>query len=81
MIPGSPPPDWEATALAAIDRLAASGRRFVCADLDVPAPPHAAHWGSVMAKAKALRIVRRVGYTASPRPSRSGGVCAVWERA
>ena len=29
-------------------------------------------------KAKATKLIRKVGYSASRRPGRDGGVCAVW---
>ena len=78
---GNADPSWESTALAAIETLAASGRSFTAADLaglGVVDPDHPCRWGSVMAKAKKLGLVRRIGYRPSPRPSRSAGVCAVW---
>lgn len=80
-IPGTPDPWWESGALTAIEALAKSGQPFTAADLDalgVGQPDHPCRWGSVFAKAKQLGIVRKIGYSASRRPSRSKGVCAVW---
>ena len=80
-IPGTPDPHWESTALSAIETLAKQGQPFTAADLTdlgVTEPDHSCRWGSVFAKAKALGIVRKLGYAASRRPSRSAGVCAVW---
>lgn len=83
-IPGNNDTWWQAGALKAIMSLAATGKPFTAADLEdlgVGQPDHSCRWGSVFAEAKALGLIRRVGYTASRRPSRSGGVCAVWQGA
>ena len=80
-IPGNPDPWWESGALKAIETLAATGRNFTAADLTdlgVADPDHSARWGSVMAKAKKLGLIERVGYAPSKRPSRSQSVTAVW---
>lgn len=78
-IPGSPDPWWESSALTAIAALAKTGRPFTAADLEVDAPDHPCRWGSAFAKAKQLGLVRKVGYTASRRTGRKGGVCAQWQ--
>lgn len=83
-IPGTPDPYWEAGAIKAIETLAKQGRSFTAADLTdlgVDSPDHPNRWGSVFAKAKALGLIRKVGYTASRRAGRAGGVCAVWRQA
>ena len=77
-------PWWESTALSAIEHLAANGQQFTAADLTdlgVPEPDHPARWGSVIAKAKALKIIEKAGYTTARRPSRNAGVTAVWRAA
>lgn len=80
-IPGNPDPWWEDGALRAIKYLAETGLDFTAADLTdlgVADPDHPARWGSVMAKAKALGLIERIGYAPSKRPSRSKSVTAVW---
>ena len=80
-VPGAPDP-WHADgALRAIEHLAALGRSFDAFDVATlmgSEPDHPNHWGSVFAKAKALGLIRKVGYAPSRRPGRVGGVCAVW---
>ena len=80
-IPGTPDPHWEAGALKAIETLANTGRPFTAADLTdmgVSEPDHPCRWGSVMAKAKALKLIRRAGFTTSRRAGRNAGYCAIW---
>lgn len=83
-IRGHPDPAWETNALLAIETLAATGTPFTAADLTllgIDDPDHPCRWGSVMAKAKTLGLIERVGYGPSPRHSRSGGVTAIWTAA
>lgn len=77
---GNPDPWWMSCALSAIGVLAAGGRQFTAADVGelVEPPDHPCRWGSAFARAKALRLIEKVGYRPSPRPTRDGGVCAVW---
>lgn len=80
-IPGSPDLWWEAGAMKAIETLARTGRQFTAADLTdhgVSEPDHSCRWGSVFAKAKALGLIRKVGYRPSRRAGRNYGVTAVW---
>ena len=46
--------------------------------LGVPDPDHPSRWGSLFAALKAEGVITPVGYAASTRPSRNGGVCRVW---
>ena len=81
MIPGTPDPTWESVALSAIGTLAQQGRPFTAWDVATlihHEPDHPNRWGSVLAKAKAIGLIRRIGYTQSRRPGRDRGVCAVW---
>lgn len=81
-IPGNTDPWWEDGALKAIQTLAATGRNFTAADLTdlgVTDPDHPCRWGSVMAKAKTLGIIVRVGYGPARRTGRNGGVAAIWK--
>lgn len=80
-IPGTPDPWWEASALNAIETLAKTGKPFTAAhltDLGVTDPDHPCRWGSVFAKAKALGLIRRNGFTRSRRAGRNGGYCLTW---
>lgn len=80
-IKGNSDPMWETNALLAIDTLAKIGRPFTAYDVAVvmeSEPDHPCRWGSVFAKAKATKLIRKVGYSASHRPGRDGGVCAAW---
>lgn len=79
-VPGNPDLWWEDGALRAIEHLAATVTSFTAYDLIglVDEPDHSCRWGSVFAKAKALGIIQRIGYTSSRRPGRSSGVCGVW---
>jgi len=62
--------------------LIAHGLPFTAADLTalgVPDPDVPARWGSFFAAAKARGDIIPAGYVASPRASRNGGVCRVWQ--
>lgn len=73
---------WEAGALSAIETIAKTGRPFTTpdlTDLGVAEPSHPNHWGGVIAKAKAMGLIVKVGYGTSRRAGRNGGVCATWQ--
>lgn len=72
---------WLSTARAALETLARTGLPFTANDLTelgVTDPDTPARWGSLFAAAKHGGLIRPIGYTPSPRPSRSGGVCREW---
>lgn len=80
-IPGTVDPWWETTALAAIETLARTGHPFTTSDLTelgVVDPDHPCRWGSIIAKAKTLGIIQRVGYGTSRRAGRNAGYCSIW---
>lgn len=73
---------WESGALRAIRAMAATGKEFTASDLTalgVDTPDHPSRWGSVFAKAKQLKLIRKVGYGTSKREGRNGGSCAIWQ--
>jgi len=73
---------WKDSAERAVRELAGRRVDFTAedlTDLGVPDPDHPARWGSLFAAMKKLGVVRPVGYRASARPSRNGGVCRVWQ--
>lgn len=77
-------PSWLDCAWRAMRQLAAEGRDFTANDLTemgVPDPDHSGRWGSLFAAAKAEGLIVPVGYQASRRRSRQGGVCRVWRGA
>lgn len=72
---------WEDGALRALRALAATGEPFTAPDVldrGVAEPDHPCRWGSLIAKAKQLGIIVKVGYGISRRTGRNGGVCAIW---
>lgn len=72
---------WHSVAHRAVAWWAASGRPFDAYDvtlLGVPDPDHPARWGALFAACRAEGLITAIGYRASRRPSRSGGVCRVW---
>lgn len=73
--------DWAGLALAGIEMLALSGRRFQAydvAELGVPEPTSSAAWGAVFNRARREGLIRRVGYAPSKRPTVAGSACAEW---
>lgn len=72
---------WIDCATRAVRELAGRGQDFTADDvtaLGVPDPDHPSRWGSLFAAAKRDGIISPVGYVASSRPSRNGGVTRVW---
>ena len=69
MIPGTPDPTWESVALSAIGTLAQQGRPFTAWDVATlihHEPDHPNRWGSVLAKAKAIGLIRRIALGHDP---------------
>lgn len=72
---------WRDCAERAARHLASGGGEFTADDLTdmgVPDPDHSARWGSLFAALKREGVIRPVGYRASTRKSRNGGVCRIW---
>ena len=77
-------PDWTTQALAALEELALTGEPFNANTLTahgLPNPPKPAMWGHLFKEAARTRIIRKVDYRPSGRPSRSGGSGYVWQGA
>lgn len=74
-------PDWTTQALAALEELALTGQPFNAETLTargVPNPPKAAMWGHLFKEAARVKIIRKVDFRPSTKPSRSGGSGYVW---
>lgn len=74
-------PWWHSTAYRALEHLAALGEPFDAyslTELGVTDPDHPARWGAVFLTAHLAGLIEPTGYRPSRRPSRAGGVCAVW---
>ena len=73
---------WRDEGLALIERLARSGAEFdaftLQEDHKLRQPPHSNHWGILFNIASRRGLIEYVRHHRSPRPSRSGGACAVW---
>lgn len=76
------PEPWKTVAMRALEAEAKTGKEFEAYTLevlhDVPAADHPNRWGGLFYAAARRGVIRKVGYHASLRPGRSGGVCAVW---
>ncbi|GAB3698520.1 hypothetical protein [Mariniluteicoccus flavus] len=73
---------WRDCATRALEHLAASGQTFDAYDLTelgVPDPDHPNRWGGLFQAATRADLIEPVGYRESRRPTRSGGVCRVWQ--
>jgi len=74
--------DWCEKATPVLLQVARTFESFTADDLrdfrSVPQPPHNNWWGVLMARMKALGLIRRVGYRASTRPEANGRVVALW---
>lgn len=72
---------WRNCAEIAVKHLAQQGIEFTADDLTalgVPDPDHTARWGSLFAAMKRAGVIKPIGYRASTRKTRNGGVCRVW---
>lgn len=75
---------WHDCARRALDWWADSGQPFDAYDLTelgVPDPDHPSRWGALFSAARSEGRIIPLGYHASRRPTRSGGVCRVWQGA
>lgn len=73
---------WRDSAERALRWWAETGQPFDAYDLTllgVPDPDHPARWGALFRAAYAAGLITPVGYRQSRRPTRSGGVCRVWQ--
>lgn len=73
---------WRSCAELALTWWAQSGKPFDAFDitqLGVPDPDHPARWGALFRHAHTAGLIVPVGYHQSQRPSRSGGVCSLWQ--
>lgn len=73
---------WRSTAGRALQWWAQTGLEFDAFDLTelgVPDPDHPARWGALFRAAHTAGLIRPVGYRQSRRPTRSGGVCRIWQ--
>lgn len=75
-------PWWWSTAWSALATEAKTGREFDAFDLTdrygVDGPDSPARWGALFRSAHTQGLIVPVGFRASRRPSRAGGVCRVW---
>lgn len=75
---------WLDCATRAAREMAGRGVDFTADDLTalgVPDPDKPNRWGSLFAALKRDGLIRPVGYRASTRPGRNGGVTRVWQGA
>lgn len=76
-------PDWTTQALAVLTQLASEDGRPINSDTliahGVPLPPKSAMWGNLFGQAARARIIRKVDYRPSARPSRRGGSSYTWQ--
>ncbi|WP_324650989.1 hypothetical protein [Georgenia sp. H159] len=73
---------WRDSAERALRWWAQSGQPFDAFDiteLGVPDPDHPARWGALFRAAYTSGLIQPIGYHQSRRPTRSGGVCRVWQ--
>lgn len=77
-------PDWTGQAYAVLTKLAEDGQPFNSETLiarGVPIPPKSGMWGSLFKDAARAKIIRKVDYRPSSRPSRRGGSSYTWQGA
>jgi hypothetical protein len=77
-------PDWTTQAFAALEELARTGEPFNASTLTargLPNPPSPSMWGHLFKEASRVKIIRKVDFRPSTRPSRSGGSGYVWQGA
>lgn len=74
---------WREEAEAALAAEAASGRLFDAYDLQerhgLTSPSGPNEWGPLFSHAAARGLITSVGFHQSRRPSRSGGICRIWQ--
>lgn len=73
---------WHEDAIATIAGLALAQHIFTADDLarEMRKPPHDNMPGQAFAAARALKLIRAVGYQTSGTKSRKNGVIRVWTR-
>jgi hypothetical protein len=72
---------WLDCATRGARELARRGQDFTADDLTelgVPDPDNPSRWGSLFSALKREGLITTVGYRASAKPSRNGGVTRVW---
>lgn len=78
-------PDWTSQAYAVLTELASEDGRPINSETliarGVPLPPKSAMWGSLFREAARAKIIRKVDYRPSSRPSRRGGSSYTWQGA
>lgn len=78
-------PDWTSQALAVLTKLAAEDGRPINSETlitcGVPLPPKSAMWGALFRDAARAKIIRKVDYRPSSRPTRRGGSSYTWQGA
>lgn len=76
------PAQWRATALQAIEAMAATGRDFQAWDLveemGLPDPDHPCRWGEVFRVAARKGLITEVGSARSKRPTTRSSLTLVW---
>lgn len=75
-------PDWTSHALSVLEELAQEDRAFNSETLTargVPNPPKSAMWGNLFKQAARNKIIRKVDYRPSSKPSRRGGSGYAWQ--
>lgn len=78
-------PSWNKQAYAVLTELASQDGRPINSETliahGVPMPPKSGMWGALFKDAARARLIRKVDYCPSRRPSRRGGSSYTWQGA